>query len=106
MSSIIKNCNRGGIPCMKSTGAVVVDSTLTVSFPIYTNFPKGFSGQMFINIDQEFTATGIANVMLDIQGRMIELTLPNHKPVTSTQITGPGIYTIFMDYSTNTIQLL
>lgn len=105
MSAVLKSSNRGGIPCLKSTSAVVVDTTLTITFPIYSNFPKNYSGVAVINVAQPFTTSGIANVNLVIQGTTVELMLPNTAPVTGTNI-GQGKYQIFIDHSDNSIQLL
>lgn len=102
----LKYSNRGGIPCLKSTSAVVVDTTLTVTFPIYSNFPRNYSGHMTLNIGQPFTATGVTAINLVIQGTTVALTIPNNAPATDDQVTGPGIYEVFVDNTTNTVQLI
>lgn len=106
MSAILKRSNRGGIPCMKSSSAVVSDTTLTVTFPTYTNFPKNFSGEMILNIEQSFTSTGVTSVILVIQGTSIQLKTNASSAATSTEIPAPGIYEVFVDNSTQTIQLI
>lgn len=105
-TTIIKNSNRAGIPCLKSTSAVVADTTLTVTFPYYRNFPKNFSGVAVLNIYQTFTATGVTAVNLIIQDTTIPLLNKQSTAATATQITGPGIYEVFIDNVSNTIQLL
>ena len=102
----LKYSNRGGIPALRSTSAVVADTTLTVTFPNYSNFPRNYSGYMTLNIAQAFTATGVTAVNLVIQGTTVALTIPNNAPATDDQITGPGIYEAFMDSTSNTIQLV
>ena len=103
---VLKNSNRAGIPCLKSSSAVVSDTTLTVTFPVYRNFPKNFSGVAILNIYQTFTATGLTAVNLIIQDTTIPLLADQTTAATATQITGPGIYEVFIDNTSNTIQLV
>lgn len=103
---ILKNSNRAGIPCLKSSSAVVSDTTLTVTFPTYRNFPRNFSGVAILNIFQSFTATGLTAINLIIQDTTIPLLDKQSTAATATQVTGPGIYEVFIDNSTNTIQLV
>lgn len=106
MSAILKRSNRGGIPCMKSSSAVVVDTTLTVTFPTYSNFPKNFSGVMILNIDQSYTATGVTSVVLVIQGTAIQLKTNSSTAATATDVPASGIYEVFVDNPSKTIQLI
>lgn len=106
MGTVLKSSNRGGIPCLKSVSAVVVDTTLTVTFPAYTNFPRNFSGLMALNIAQNFTATGVTSVILVIQGTSIQLMQNATTNATATQVPATGVYLVFVDNSTRTIQLV
>lgn len=106
MGTVLRSSNRGGIPCLKSVSAVVVDTTLTVTFPTYSNFPRNHSGLMVINIAQPFTATGATSVILVIQGTSVELMAKASTAATATQVTGAGIYTVFVDSASKTIQLV
>lgn len=105
-TSILKNSNRAGIPCLKSSSAVVADTTLTVTFPTYRNFPRNFSGVAMLNIYQTFTATGVTAVNLIIQDTTIPLLSKQSTSATATEVTGAGIYEVFIDNTTNTIQLI
>lgn len=104
--STVKCSNRGGIPCLKSTSAVVIDTTLTVTFPTYTNWSKNFSGVAVLNIAQSFTATGVTSILLVIQGTTIQLMANASTVATATQVTGAGIYHVFIDNTNNTIQII
>lgn len=107
MSAILKSCNRGGIPCLKSVSTAVVDTTLTVVFPDYSNYPKGYSGAMFINVNQPYPSpTTVTNINLVIQGDTVELMKTATKVADASNIPGPGVYEVFVDDSSRTIQLI
>lgn len=106
MGTVLKSSNRGGVPCLKSVSAVVVDTTLTVTFPAYSNYPRGFSGLMALNIAQPFTATGVTSVVLVIQGTSVQLMANASTAAEAAQVPGAGVYLVFVDQGTHTIQLV
>lgn len=106
MSTVLRRSNRGGVPCLKSVNTVVTGETLTVTFPEYINWPNHFSGVMILNISQPFTASDISTVNLVIQGETAKLLTHSGSAAGEAQITGPGIYKVFVDNEAKSIYVI
>lgn len=106
MSTVLKKCNRGGVPCLCSESAVVSSTTLTITFPIYSNWPHHYTGVMILNVPQTFDPDGVTTINLVVQGESTQLYTHAGKAATEAQVTGPGIYKVFMDSSIKEIRII
>lgn len=100
--------NVGGIPCIESSNITVGDSLLVSFNPVYS-FNSRFSGLIAIKINNTFTApesaVPVEFVVTGVSGSTIGLTKIGGTSVTSDELV-QGIYLVFYDRSSNTMQLV
>lgn len=100
--------NRGGIPRLQSTGVVVGTTDVQFTFNADATFSRGFSGLVLVRLAQAIpsgTTTTLPIVFSSSAGTQA-VTTYNGTAVTVAEITGTGIYLLYYDRATNTLQLI
>ena len=108
--SLLRFSNKGGFPCIESTGNNLTSTSSTYIFNAHQFVNNNFYGGLFIKITDtptapetavpiQFTTAGVTNStipVLNAQGTAL----------TTATFPGNGIYLAFYDRDTNNLQLL
>lgn len=103
------NCNVNGIPALRSLSVSVTTTEVRYDFNNHINVGRPFRGLIIINLAQAIptgTATTLPIVFTSDGGNTQPLTTYNGDPVTVADIAGTGIYLVWFESATNTLQLL
>ena len=100
--------NRGGIPRLQSTGVVVGTTDVQFTFNADATFSRNFSGLVLVRLAQAIPSgtTTTLPIMFGSSAGTQEVTTYNGAAVTVAEITGTGIYLLYYDRATNTLQLI
>ena len=90
--------NRRGIPVLKTTGVTVETTGVVFSFPNHAFANSWYRGLVLVELVQEIPAgtTGTLPVLFETNGAN----------VTVSDIPGSGVYQIWYDKQTDTLQLM
>lgn len=100
--------NRGGIPRLQSTGVVVGATDVQFTFNADATFTRNYSGLVLVRLNQsipEGTTTTLPIVFNSSVGSQA-LTSYNGDALTVADISGTGIYLMYYDRGTNSLQLI
>lgn len=100
--------NRGGIPRLQSTGVTVTTTDVQFSFNANATFSNNFSGLVLVRLPQAIpsgTTTTLPIVFTSAAGSQA-LTLSSGTAATVADIPGAGVYLVYYDRPTNTLQLI
>lgn len=103
------NVNRGGIPAIRSLSVAVTTTQVSFDFNNHRNVGAPFRGLLVVNLAQAIptgTTGTLPIVFTSDGGNAQELTTLNGVAVTAADITGTGIYLVWYESQTNTLQLL
>lgn len=103
------NVNRGGIPALRSNSIVVTSSEIQYDFNNHRNVGTPFRGLLVINLAQAIptgASTTLPIVFTSDGSNPLALTTFNGNAVTAADITGTGIYLVWYEDQTNTLQLI
>ena len=103
------NVNRSGIPAVRSTSVNVTSSAVEYDFNNHRNVGTPFRGLIIINIAQAFpsgTTATLPIVFTSNGASPINLTGYNGANVTAADMKGTGIYLVWHESQTNTLQLI
>lgn len=103
------NVNTGGIPALKSLSVTVSTTDVRFDFNNHRNIGRPFRGLIVINLAQAIpsgTTTTLPIVFTSEGGNAQPLTTLNGEEVTVADITGTGIFLVWFENSTSTLQLL
>lgn len=103
------NVNVNGIPALRSLSVSVTTTDVRFDFNNHRNVGRPFRGLIVINLAQaipEGTTTTLPIVFTSDGGNAQPLTTYNGEPVTVADIAGTGIYLVWFESSTSTLQLL
>lgn len=103
------NVNRNGIPALKSTGMVVSTTQVAFDFNNHRNLGAPFRGLLIINLAQEIptgTTTTLPIVFTTDGGSAINLTTYDGENITVADLSGTGIYLVWYDNTSDTLQLI
>ena len=103
------NVNRSGIPALRSLSVSVTANDVRFDFNNHRNVGSPFRGLIVINLAQAIptgTTTTLPITFTSENSNTVNLTGFNGDNITVADIPGTGIYLIFVDAPTNTVQLL
>lgn len=101
--------NRNGIPALRSLSVNVTTTDVQYDFNNHRNVGSPFRGLIIINLAQTIPAgtTGTLPIVFTSGGGNSQaLTGYNGEAITVADITGTGIYIVWFESSTNTLQLV
>ena len=101
--------NRNGIPAVRSTGVNVTSTAVEYDFTNHRNIGAPFRGLIIVNLAQAIpsgTTTTLPIVFTSDGVNPTTLTGYNGAEVTTADIKGTGIYLVWHEASTNTLQLV
>ena len=103
------NVNSGGIPTLRSLSVNVTTSKVQYDFNNHRNVGRPYRGLLIINLAQAIptgTTTTLPVVFTTAGNNEQALTKLNGAPATVEDITGTGIYLVWYESQTNTLQLI
>lgn len=103
------NVNVNGIPALKSLSVSVTATDVRFDFNNHRNVGSPFRGLIILNLAQAIPTgtTGTLPVVLTSDGGNVQpLTTLNGEAVTAADITGTGVFLVWFENSTSTLQLL
>lgn len=103
------NVNVNGIPALRSLGVSVTTTDVRFDFNNHRNVGAPFRGLIVVNLAQAIPSgtTGTLPVLFTSDGGNAQpLTTSNEDAVTAADITGTGIFLVWFENSTSTLQLL
>ena len=103
------NVNRNGIPALRSLSVTVTATQVAFDFNNHQNVGSPFRGLIIINLAQAIptgTTATLPIVFTSGGGNTQALTKYSGDAATVADITGTGIYLVWFESSTNTLQLV
>lgn len=103
------NVNINGIPALRSLSVNVTSTEVQFDFTNHRNIGSPFRGLLIINLAQSIpsgTTTTLPIVFTSGGGNTQSLTGYNGAEVTVADIKGTGIYLVWFESQTNTLQLI
>lgn len=102
------NVNQTGIPTLRSLSVTVNTSNVAFDFNNHRNVGRPFRGLLIVNLAQAIptgTTDTLPIVFTSGGSNPQELVGANGDPVTVADITGTGIYILWYESQTNTLQI-
>ena len=96
------NVNTGGIPTLRSLSVTVTSSKVQYDFNNHRNVGRPYRGLLIINLAQPIP-TGTTTTSGDNEQPLVKI---NGVPATVADISGTGIYLVWYESQTNTLQLI
>lgn len=103
------NVNRGGIPCLRSTAVTVSTTEVRFDFNSHQNVGRPFVGIIVVQLAQAIPdgTTGTLPVTFTTDGgNAANLTTLNGENVTAADITGSGVFLVWVNTQSGDVQLL
>lgn len=103
------NVNVNGIPALRSTAVTVSTTEVRFDFNSHRNVGRPFVGIVAVQLAQSIptgTTTTLPIVFTTDGGNAANLTTFNGEDVTVADIAGTGIYLVWVDSQSGTVQLL
>lgn len=103
------NVNRGGIPAVRSLSVNVTATEVQFDFNNHRNIGMPFRGLIIINLAQQIpsgTTTTLPIIFTSNGSNPTALTGYNGAAITVADILGTGIYLVWHESQTNTLQLI
>ena len=100
--------NRRGIPVLKTTGIAVNTADVVFSFPNHAFANSWYRGIVLVELAQVVPTgtTGTLPVLFENNGQTKNLTTYNGANVTVSDIPGTGVFQLWYDKQTDTLQLM
>lgn len=100
--------NRRGIPVIQTTGVAVNAADVVFSFPNHAFANSWYRGLVLVELAQAIPAgtTTTLPVLFETNGVTKNVTTYNGANVTASDIPGTGVYQLFYDKQTDTLQLM
>ena len=100
--------NRRGIPVNKTTGVTVNAADVVFSFQNHAFANSWYRGIVLVELSQAIPAgtTGTLPVLFETNGVTKNVTTYNGANVTVSDIPGTGVFQLFYDKQTDTLQLM
>lgn len=103
------NVNVNGIPTLKSLSVNVGTTNVAYDFNNHRNVGRPFRGLIIVNLTQAIptgTTTTLPIVFTSGGSNQQELFKRNGEPATVADLQGTGIYIVWFESQTNTLQLI
>lgn len=103
------NVNINGIPTLKSLSVTVGTANVIFDFNNHRNIGRPFRGLLIINLAQAVptgTTTTLPVVFTSGGANQQALLKHNGEPVTVADLQGTGVYIVWFESQTNTLQLI
>lgn len=103
------NVNQTGIPTLRSLSVTVSATNVSFDFNNHRNVGRPFRGLLIINLAQAIptgTTDTLPIVFTSGGGNPQPVTGKNGEPVTVADVEGTGIYLMWYESQTNTLQLI
>lgn len=103
------NVNAGGIPTLRSLSVTVTSANVQFDFNNHRNVGRPYRGLLIVNLAQAIpsgTTTTLPIVFTTSGSNEQALVGLNNTPITVAQITGTGVYLLWYESTTNTLQLI
>lgn len=103
------NVNAGGIPTLRSLSVTVTSTKVQFDFNNHRNIGRPYRGLLIVNLAQAIpsgTTTTLPVVFTTAGGNEQALVGLNEAPITVANITGTGVYLLWYESQTNTLQLI
>ena len=103
------NVNVNGIPCLRSIGVSVNTTDVRFDFNSHQNVGRPFVGLVVVQLAQAIPTGTTATLPVSFTtngGNAANLTTFNGEDVTVADIAGTGIYLVWVDTQSGTVQLL
>lgn len=103
------NVNQRGIPALRSLSVNVTTTNVQFDFNNHRNVGSPFRGLIIINLAQAIptgTTGTLPIVFTSGGGNEQALTTYNGAAVTAADITGTGVYLVWFESSTSTLQII
>ena len=103
------NTNINGVPALRSLSVTVTSTNVQFDFNNHRNVGRPFRGLIIISLAQAIptgTTTTLPIVFTTSGGNAQPLLTHNGDPVTVADIPGTGIYLMWFESSTDTLQLI
>ena len=103
------NVNTNGIPTLRSLSVTVTSSKVQYDFNNHRNVGRPYRGLLIINLAQPIptrTTTALPVVFTTSGDNEQPLVKVNGAPATVEDISGTGIYLVWYESQTNTLQLI
>ena len=100
--------NTRGIPVIATTDVTVNTDNVTFTFPNHAFVNTAYRGIVFIKIEQTIPTgtTTTLPIYFQTNGSSIAVTKVASDPVTVADIAGTGVYQVYYDKTSNTLQLM
>lgn len=102
------NVNQSGIPTLRSLSVTVSTTAVSFDFNNHRNVGRPFRGLLIVNLAQAIptgTTTTLPIVFTSGGDNAQALTKENGEPVTVADIPGTGIYILWFESQTDTLQV-
>lgn len=103
------NVNINGIPTLRSLSVNVTSTNVKFDFNNHKNIGRPYRGLLIINLAQAIpsgTTTTLPIVFTTDGDNEQALVGLNNDPITVASITGTGVYLVWYESQTNTLQLI
>ena len=103
------NVNRNGIPAIRSNSVTVTTTAVEFNFNNHPNIGSPFRGLIIVNLNQEIpsgTTTTLPIIFTSNNGADQNLVGLGGTAITVADIKGTGIYLVWFESQTNTLQLI
>lgn len=103
------NVNRGGIPAVRSLSVTVTSTEVQFDFNNHPNIGRPFRGLIIVNLAQQIpagTTPTLPIVFTSNSSNAQQLTGYDGTAITVADIKGTGVYIIWHENATNTLQLV
>jgi hypothetical protein len=103
------NVNVNGIPCLRSTAVNVTATDVRFDFNSHVNVGRPFVGIIAVQLAQVIPAgtAGTLQVLFTTEGgNPANVTTASGANVTAADITGTGVYLVWVDSQSGVVQLL
>lgn len=100
--------NRRGSAAVGSTGVAVNADSVVFSFRNHAFVNANYRGTIFVNLQQAVPTgtTGTLPILFETNGTTQPVTKYNGEPLTAADVPGTGVFMMWFERDTNTLQMM